>query len=210
MEGRPDVDGPMKGRVCLVTGATSGIGKAAAEELARLGATVVVVGRDEGKCAATVDQIRQTAGSPSIDYLRADLSSQGDVRRLAREFEGKYSSLDVLVNNAGAIMLSRQLSVDNIEMTFALNHLAYFLLTNLLMDRLNRLTFSSFYLYQSCSFLVIAYILWLAANWGKFPNRYLHEGILTPESLIRTRFFDTIKKKFRPAIARDFISARRW
>lgn len=126
----------MKGKVSLVTGATSGIGKAAAEELARLGATVVVVGRNDEKCAATVDQIRQTTGSPSIEYLLADLSSQSEVRRLAQEFKEKYASLDVLVNNAGAIMLSRQFSVDNIEMTFALNHLAYFLLTNLLMDPL--------------------------------------------------------------------------
>lgn len=126
----------MNGRVCLVTGATSGIGKAAAEELARLGATVVVAGRNDEKCAATVDQIRQTTGSRSIEYLLADLSSQSGVRRLAQEFQGKYASLDVLVNNAGAIMLSRRHSVDNIELTFALNHLAYFLLTNLLMDRL--------------------------------------------------------------------------
>lgn len=126
----------MKGKVSLVTGATSGIGKAAAEELARLGATVVVVGRNDEKCAATVDQIRRTTGSPSIEYLLADLSSQSEVRRLAQEFKEKYASLDVLVNNAGAIMLSRQFSVDNIEMTFALNHLAYFLLTNLLMDPL--------------------------------------------------------------------------
>ena len=136
VEGTPSVDSSMKGKVALVTGATSGIGRAAAEELAKLGATVVVVGRSEEKCAATVDQIRQTTGSPSPEYLLADLSSQSEVRRLAQEFQAKYSSLDVLVNNAGAIMLSRQYSVDNIEMTWALNHLAYFLLTNLLMDRL--------------------------------------------------------------------------
>ena len=114
-EGTPDVDGPMNGMVCLVTGATSGIGQAAAEELAQLGATVLVVGRDDGKCTATVDRIRQTTGNSSIEFLLADLSSQSEVRRLAQEFKGKYSSLDVLVNNAGAIMLSRQYSVDNIE-----------------------------------------------------------------------------------------------
>ena len=126
----------MSGRVSLVTGATSGIGKAAAEELAKLGATVVVVGRNDQKCATTMEQIGRTTGSSSIEYLLADLSSQSEVRRLAQEFEAKYSSLDVLINNAGAIMLSRRYSVDNIEMTFALNHLAYFLLTNLLTDRL--------------------------------------------------------------------------
>ena len=126
----------MSGRVSLVTGATSGIGKAAAEGLAKLGATVVVVGRNDEKCATTVEQIRWTTGSSSIEYLLADLSSQSEVRRLAQEFEAKYSSPDVLINNAGTIMLSRRYSVDDIEMTFALNHLAYFLLTNLLTDRL--------------------------------------------------------------------------
>ncbi len=83
VEGTPNVDGPMNGMVSLVTGATSGIGKAAAEELAKLGATVVVVGRNDEKCATTVEQIRRTTGSSSIEYLLADLSSQSEVRRLA-------------------------------------------------------------------------------------------------------------------------------
>ena len=126
----------LAGKVCMVTGATSGIGKITARELARHGAAVVVVGRSEARSEATVSQIRRQTANPSADYLLADLSSQQEIRRLAREFESRYSRLDVLVNNAGAIMLSRRESVDGIEMTLALNHLAYFLLTNLLLDRL--------------------------------------------------------------------------
>ena len=130
----PDVS--MAGKVCMVTGATAGIGKVTALELAQRGAAVVVVGRSEARCQATVSQIRQKTGNPSVAFLLADLSSQQDVRRLAAEFNSSYSRLDVLVNNAGAIMLSRRESVDGIEMTFALNHLAYFLLTHLLLDKL--------------------------------------------------------------------------
>lgn len=126
----------MAGKVCMVTGATSGIGKVTARELAQRGAAVVVVGRDEARSEATVSQIRQQTANPSVDFLLADLSSQKEVRRLAREFESRYSRLDVLVNNAGAIMLSRRESVDGIEMTLALNHLAYFLLTILLLEKL--------------------------------------------------------------------------
>ena len=126
----------LAGKVCLVTGATSGIGKVTARELAQRGAVVVVVGRNEARSQATVTQIRQQTASSSVDFLLADLSSQQEVRRLAGEFESRYPRLDVLVNNAGAIMLSRRESVDGIELTFALNHLAYFLLTNLLLDRL--------------------------------------------------------------------------
>ena len=126
----------LAGKVCMVTGATSGIGKVTARALAQRGAVVVVVGRSEARSQATVNQIRQQTANPSVDFVLADLSSQQDIRRLAMEFENRYSRLDVLVNNAGAIMLSRRESVDGIEMTLALNHLAYFLLTNLLLDRL--------------------------------------------------------------------------
>jgi len=126
----------LAGKVCMVTGATSGIGKVTARELAQRGAVVIVVGRNEARSEATVSQIRQKTANQSVEFLLADLSSQQEVRRLAREFEDRYSRLDVLVNNAGAIMLSRRESVDGIEMTLALNHLAYFLLTNLLLDRL--------------------------------------------------------------------------
>jgi NAD(P)-dependent dehydrogenase (short-subunit alcohol dehydrogenase family) len=124
----------MNGKICLVTGGTNGIGKSTAQELARMGATVVIVGRDAQKTSEVVQGIRAASGNPNVDSLLADLSSQQEVRRLAHEFKNKYSQLHVLLNNAGAVFMQRQLSVDDIEMTFALNHLASFLLTNLLLD----------------------------------------------------------------------------
>jgi Dehydrogenases with different specificities (related to short-chain alcohol dehydrogenases) len=126
----------MSGKICLVTGATNGIGKATAQALAKMGATVVIVGRKAPKTAQIVEEIRAASGNKNVDSLLADLSSQKEVRRLAEEFKSKYPSLHVLLNNAGGTFRTRQLSVDGIEMTFALNHLAYFLLTNLLLDRI--------------------------------------------------------------------------
>jgi NAD(P)-dependent dehydrogenase (short-subunit alcohol dehydrogenase family) len=126
----------MQGKVCLVTGGTNGIGKSTALALAKMGANVVIVGRDAAKTTRVVEEIRAASGNQQVESLLADLSSQQDIRRLAREFNSRYSSLQVLLNNAGAIIFQRRLSVDGIEMTFALNHLAYFLLTNLLLDTL--------------------------------------------------------------------------
>jgi retinol dehydrogenase 12 len=126
----------MKGKVCLVTGATSGIGKVTAQALAARGATVVAVGRNPAKSAATVAQIRQQTGNARVEFMLADLSSLQQVRQLASEFKKHYDRLHVLVNNAGAIYLSHRKSVDGIELTFALNHLNYFLLTQLLLDTL--------------------------------------------------------------------------
>jgi NAD(P)-dependent dehydrogenase (short-subunit alcohol dehydrogenase family) len=124
----------MNGKICLVTGGTNGIGKATAQALAQMGATVVIVGRDAQKAAQVTDEIRAASDNQNVDWLLSDLSSQQDVRRLVTEFKGKYSQLHVLINNAGGTFMTRQLSVDGIEMTFALNHLAYFLVTNLLLD----------------------------------------------------------------------------
>jgi len=126
----------MDGRVCVVTGATSGIGYVTARELARQGATVTVVGRNRDRTARCVAQIRQETGSEAVDSLLADLSSMTQVRALAEAVKARHTRLDVLVNNAGAIFLTRHTTVDGYEMTFALNHLAPFLLTNLLLDRL--------------------------------------------------------------------------
>jgi len=126
----------MQDRICLITGGTNGIGKSTAQGLAHLGATVVIVGRDAQKAAQVAEEIRSATGNPNVDLLLADLSSQQEVRRLASDFKRKYSQLHVLLNNAGGTFTTRQLSVDGIEMTFALNHLAYFLLTNLLLDTL--------------------------------------------------------------------------
>jgi NAD(P)-dependent dehydrogenase (short-subunit alcohol dehydrogenase family) len=121
-------------QIFLITGATSGIGYETARGLAKTGAQVVIAGRDERKCRQSVETIRKESSNPQIEYLLADLSSQAQVRRLASEFKERFDRLDVLVNNAGAFFLRREESVDGIEMTFALNHLAYFLLTNLLLD----------------------------------------------------------------------------
>ncbi len=124
----------MKDKVILITGATNGIGKAAALDLAKQGATVVIVGRNVEKTMATAAEIQRQSGQQKVDYLIADLSSLADVRRLAAEFKKKYSRLDVLINNAGATFTTREETVDGYEKTFAVNHLAYFLLTTLLLD----------------------------------------------------------------------------
>ena len=126
----------MHGQVCLITGATSGIGRVTAEALARLGATLVLVGRSPEKTAQTVAAIKAATGNSNVEGLLADLSVQSQVRALAAQLLARYSRLDVLVNNAGAIFFSRQETADGLEMTFALNHLNYFLLTNLLLDTL--------------------------------------------------------------------------
>lgn len=126
----------MEGKICLITGGTNGIGKSTALALAKMGATVVIVGRNAPKTAQVVEEIRAASGNQNVDSLLADLSSQQDVRRLADAFKSHYPHLHVLLNNAGAAIRQRQLSVDGLEMTFALNHLAPFLLTNLLLDTL--------------------------------------------------------------------------
>ncbi|HEY3343731.1 MAG TPA: SDR family oxidoreductase [Anaerolineaceae bacterium] len=126
----------MNEKVVLITGATGGIGKVTALELAKKGATLVGVGRSPAKTEAAAREIRELSGSSRVDFLVADLSSLAQVRRLAAEFLARYPRLDVLINNAGAVFSTRQETVDGYEMTFAFNHLAYFLLTNLLLERL--------------------------------------------------------------------------
>jgi NAD(P)-dependent dehydrogenase (short-subunit alcohol dehydrogenase family) len=127
----------MEGRVCLVTGSTSGIGKEIAAGLAGMGATVVLAGRSREKCEAAVQEI-SARGVPAsqLSYFVADLSLQESVRQLAKEFIDNYDRLHVTVNNAGVFVQKRELTADGIERTFAVNHLAPFLLTNLLLDRL--------------------------------------------------------------------------
>jgi retinol dehydrogenase 14 len=124
----------MAEKVCLITGATSGIGKATAVGLANMGASVVVVGRDRGRGEAAMAEIKESSPNASVDLMLADLSSQKEIRQLAEEFKDAYPRLDVLVNNAGVFLGKRITTADGIEMTFAVNHLAYFLLTNLLLD----------------------------------------------------------------------------
>ena len=119
--------------ICLITGATSGIGEVTARELARRGMHVIIVGRSAERVAATVARIKQATGV-DVETLIADLSSQAGVRSVAETFLQRYQRLDVLINNAGGFFASRQVSADGIELTWALNHMSYFLLTNLLTD----------------------------------------------------------------------------
>jgi len=121
----------LDGRICLVTGATSGIGQETARGLAGLGAHVVIVGRDRARAESTRKAIVERSGNPRVDVLLADLSSLAGIRGLADEFLSSYPALHVLVNNAGTVELSRTVTVDGF-----VNHLAYFLLTNLLLPRL--------------------------------------------------------------------------
>lgn len=126
----------MDGKVCLVTGATSGLGKVTARVLAEMGATVVLVGRSRSKTERAVAEIKQRTGKTAVSYLLADFASFASIRQLAADFLAQHERLDVLINNAGAVFMSHQLSEDGFEKTFAVNHLGYFLLTNLLLDRL--------------------------------------------------------------------------
>jgi NAD(P)-dependent dehydrogenase (short-subunit alcohol dehydrogenase family) len=121
----------------LITGATRGIGLAAAQALARRGAQLAIVARDEARGAEAVKSVEGEGGS-KVDVLHAELTSQASVRALANEALARYPRIDVLINNAGAAFTTRQLTVDGIERTWALNHLAPFLLTTLLLDRLKQ------------------------------------------------------------------------
>lgn len=128
----------MRGQTVLVTGASSGIGVEATLALARLGAHVVMVGRDPARTARAAADVAARARSTEVSHLLCDFSSQADVRRLAHDVLARHARLDVLVNNAGGVNKARRLTVDGIETTFAVNHLGYFLLTSLLRDRLVR------------------------------------------------------------------------
>ncbi|HEY1012610.1 MAG TPA: SDR family oxidoreductase [Herpetosiphonaceae bacterium] len=126
----------MAGKTCLVTGATAGIGEVTATALAGMGARVLLVSRDQRRGDETLARIRQAHPAADVSFLQADLSSQAEIRRLAAEVLARLDRLDVLVNNAGAVFMERKESVDGIEMTLALNHINYFLLTNLLLPLL--------------------------------------------------------------------------
>jgi len=124
----------IKGKTVLLTGATSGIGLEASVALARQGARVVMVGRDPARTVAAVADVAARSGSKEVSYLLADFSSQAAIRALADAVRSRVDRLDVLVNNAGGVHKARRLTVDGLEATFAVNHLGYFLLTNLLLD----------------------------------------------------------------------------
>jgi NAD(P)-dependent dehydrogenase (short-subunit alcohol dehydrogenase family) len=126
----------MQTGVCAITGSTSGIGKETARSLAKMGFHVLLIGRNEKEGASVKNEIMTDSGNPNIDFLLADLSSQADIRRLAGAITTRYSSVHALINNAGIAPLKRSVSVDGIERTFAVNYLAPFILTNLLLERL--------------------------------------------------------------------------
>jgi NAD(P)-dependent dehydrogenase (short-subunit alcohol dehydrogenase family) len=131
-----DPPATMKGKICLVTGATSGVGLYTALGLARRGANVILVGRRQDRAEAAARLLQSTAGQDPMHILIADLSRPGEVRRLAEEVKARVTRLDVLVNDAAGIFFRRGETADGLERTFALNHLSYFLLSNLLLDLL--------------------------------------------------------------------------
>ncbi|MCH7793298.1 MAG: SDR family oxidoreductase [Planctomycetes bacterium] len=126
----------MDGKVCLVTGANSGIGRETALALAKMGATVTLVARDPAKGGATLDDIKRESGNEHVELMLADLASLDSIRQLATDFRAKHQQLHVLVNNAGSYNAQRSETKDGFETTFGVNHLAYVLLTSLLLDLL--------------------------------------------------------------------------
>lgn len=126
----------MNGKVCLVTGATDGIGKVSARVLAELGAKVIIVGRNPEKSAIVLAELKSISGNENIDLLMADLAVMQEVRDLAEQVISRYDRIDVLLNNAGGYFTKHEITSDGLEMTFALNHMSYFLLTNKLMELL--------------------------------------------------------------------------
>jgi retinol dehydrogenase 12 len=130
----------IEGKTCLITGSTSGIGKEIAIGLAKMKANVILVGRNKTRCQETAEDICRNASIDTnknqVSYLLADLSSQESIHQLAKKFLDSYHSLDILINNAGVFLSRHLITVDGIEYTFAVNHLAPFLLTNLLFERM--------------------------------------------------------------------------
>ncbi len=124
----------MKNKVCMITGASSGIGKATAQGLAKMGATVVIVSREQSRGKAAQAEIQSITGNPHVDLLVADLSSQKSIRQLVSEFISRYDHLHVLINNAGIALTKRAVTDEGLEKVLAVNYLAPFLLTNLLLD----------------------------------------------------------------------------
>jgi NAD(P)-dependent dehydrogenase (short-subunit alcohol dehydrogenase family) len=126
----------LRDKTCVVTGATSGIGEETALALAGEGARLVIVARSHERGTKTLERIRAETGNPRVELALADLASLAEIRRLAQELLAACPQIHVLVNNAGVMNLTRRVTIDGFEETFAVNHLAYYALTNLLLDRL--------------------------------------------------------------------------
>ena len=128
----------MEGKICIITGANSGIGKATAIGLAMMNATIVMMCRSKERGEEVQKEIIELTGNKKVDLLLCDLSSQESIRKFVSEFKSKYQNLHILINNAGVMLSKRVISVDGFEMNFAVNYLASFLLTNLLLDVLKK------------------------------------------------------------------------
>ncbi|MFW9818288.1 MAG: SDR family oxidoreductase [Candidatus Thorarchaeota archaeon] len=128
----------MKGKICMITGANSGIGKATAIGLAKLGASLVLVCRDQTRAEHAIAEIKEKTGNESIDLILADLSSQKSIHELVSEFNNRYDQLNILINNAGVNLHKQTFTEDGIETTFAVNYLAHFMLCNLLFEKLEK------------------------------------------------------------------------
>jgi retinol dehydrogenase 14 len=126
----------MTGKICLITGGNSGIGKATAVRLAKMGATVVIVSRNKEKGETALTDIIAKSGNKNVELILADMSSQDSIYKLAEEFKGRHEKLHLLINNAGVYLTKRSETEDGLESTFAINHLGPFLLTSLLLDTL--------------------------------------------------------------------------
>ncbi|MEK7431804.1 MAG: SDR family oxidoreductase [Cyanobacteriota bacterium] len=124
----------LKGKICIVTGSNSGIGKVTALEIAKMGATVIMVSRDRNKGEKALEEVRNLSGNKDVELMLCDFASQKSIRKFAEEFKSKYQKLHILVNNAGLILTEKTITEDGIESTFAINHIGYFLLTELLLD----------------------------------------------------------------------------
>jgi NAD(P)-dependent dehydrogenase (short-subunit alcohol dehydrogenase family) len=131
-------NGPLDGKHCMITGSSSGLGRATALELARMGATLTLVCRNRARGEEVIAEIRERTGNQSANLMLADLASQRSIRDFAREFLARGEPLHVLVNNAGVFNLKREVTADGIETVFAVNHLSYFMMTLLLLDRIKQ------------------------------------------------------------------------
>jgi NAD(P)-dependent dehydrogenase (short-subunit alcohol dehydrogenase family) len=127
----------VQGKVCVITGATSGLGLEAAERLAKLGARLVLVGRDRNRGEAALRRLRAAVPDVPVRIHYADLSLMSEQKRVATEIRDAEPRIDVLLNNAGATFFARRETEEGLELTFALNHMAYFVMTNILLDRLS-------------------------------------------------------------------------
>src|SRR5712664_2652407 len=132
----PELNIDMTGKTCLITGGNSGIGKATALGLARMGANIVIVSRSKEKGEAALAEIVAKSGNRNVELMLADMSSQDSIRKFAGDFKAGHEKLHLLVNNAGVYLTRRTTTVEGLESTFAINHLGPFLLTNLLLDLL--------------------------------------------------------------------------